>query len=665
MNCKANPAQHQDEYEKQDDQKHGALPTPLMRRLRHGRFVLCKADLLRLWTVDNQSGVFPQTVATKLIQCCTIHLTTSGRLFSDRLAFAGQGRGEGYLASPLGKHLLMAAPKAHLPIASPLGNKRQQSPSGPAVRRVTSRSAGASREVRQSFGLAVLTLVLFLTFLDNTVVSVTLSSVQSSLHAGITGLQWVVGAYVLVFASFMLPAGTVSDLLGRKRVMLTGVVVFCIGSLVAAIASSTEMLWAGRAVMGLGAAASEPGTLSMIRHIYPERQSRAVALGVWAAVSGLALAAGPILGGVFVGVWNWRAVFLFNLAFGLVALVGAAAVLPESSDPVDRRIDVPGFVLGVGSLACVTFAVIAGETSGYGSWWIVLLFALAAAAAVCFVVVELRAANPMLNVRLFRLGPFSASTFVAFATYFGVFSIFFFVALYLEVVGSQSGYRIALDFAPMAAAMIVASVLTGRWVAKRGPRVAMALGCLLGGAGIVLTDVLLTPGSGIATIGWPLAVAGLGFGMAIVPVTTTTLAVVPSEHSGMAASASNTSRELGAVAGVAILGSVVNGQLTVSLAHRLAAIGIPLQYRSEVITAVTTGSISGQAASAERSRAIAAIVHKVVAAAYGAFSTGLDISLSIAAALMLVAGIAAARLVRSVSPRRVRESGGSPAATAI
>lgn len=498
---------------------------------------------------------------------------------------------------------------------------------------------------RPRLALATLSLVLFLTFLDNTVVSVTLSSVQSSLHTGISGLQWVVGAYALVFAAGMLPAGTVADLLGRKKVMLAGIAVFCAGSLLAALAPGTGVLWAGRAVMGLGAAASEPGTLSMIRHLYRDRRERAVALGVWAAISGLALAAGPVIGGVLVALWNWRAVFLFNLAFGLLALAGAAIVLPESADPQDRRLDVAGFVLGAGSVACATFAVIAGETSGYTTPWVDALFA-AAGGGVAFVAHERRAGNPMLDVRYFRLGSFSASSFVAFATYFGVFSIFFFVALYLEVVGSQSGYRIALEFVPMAVTMILASALTGRWVARAGPRLPMAAGCLLAGAGIVLTDVLLQPGSGIATLGWTLALAGTGFGIAVVPVTSTTLAVVPSEHSGMAASATNTFRELGAVTGVAVLGSVVNGQLTVGLARRLAALGIPVAYRSVVITAVTTGSIGGQAAGAESNPAIASTVRQVVSAAYGAFAGGLDVSLAIAAALVLAAGVVAAVLVR-------------------
>jgi EmrB/QacA subfamily drug resistance transporter len=502
--------------------------------------------------------------------------------------------------------------------------------------------------------LATLSFVLFLTFLDNTIVSVVLANVQSDLRAGVTGLQWVVNGYALVFAALMLTFGTLGDLFGRKRIMLGGVAVFCAGSLIAAVAPSVQVLIAGRVVMGLGAAASEPGTLSMIRHIYPDGRERARALGVWAAVSGLALALGPVIGGVLAGVWSWRAVFWFNVFFGLVALVAAAWVLPENSDPVNRRLDVPGFLLSATALSSASVAVISGETAGYGAWWIESLFALALATTVGFVVFERRAANPVLNVRYFRRPAFAGTNFVAFATYFSTFAIFFFVALYLEEVGTISPYAIALDFVPMAVGMVLSALLTGRWVALHGPRNAMFCGCVLAGAGVLLTDARLTPSSGLASVGWTLALAGIGFGMAIVPVTTSALSVIPPEHSGMAASMTNTSREFGAVAGVAVLGSVVNGQLTVDLVRRLTAIGIPKSFQNQVITAVTTGNVNVNQqvpASLRSNKAIEQIVNRVIHAAYGAFAHGLDIALMMAGALMLLSALVALVSLR-VPPAR-------------
>ena len=408
--------------------------------------------------------------------------------------------------------------------------------------------------------------VLFLTFLDNTVVSVGLANVQSDLHAGVTSLQWVVNGYALTFASFMLVAGMLGDIFGRKRVMLVGVAIFCGGSVMAALAGNVDWLIAGRVIMGIGAAASEPGTLSIIRHVYPDRETRADALGVWAAVSGLALALGPVIGGVLVGFSSWRAIFWFNLGFGVVAFVLAAVAVPETADRQGRRIDVLGFLFGAAFLACISFAVIQGEESGYTAPWIVTLFVLCGLSGIAFVITEKRVKSPMLDLSMFRLPPFAGSNFVAFVAYFGTFSIFFFTALYLQVVANASAYQTAVDFLPMAVGLIVASALTGPLVARIGPRWPMAIGCLLAGGGILVANTVLSPTVDFGTLGWVLPLAGVGIGMLLVPVTSVPLSVVPPERSGMAASATNTSREMGAVFGVAILGSIVNAKLTGDLA---------------------------------------------------------------------------------------------------
>jgi EmrB/QacA subfamily drug resistance transporter len=504
----------------------------------------------------------------------------------------------------------------------------------------------------QAVALATLCVVLFLTFLDNTIVSVGLANVQSDLHAGVSSLQWVVNGYALTFAAFMLAAGSLGDLLGRKKVMLVGVAVFCAGSVIAALSPNVDWLIAGRVVMGLGAAASEPGTLSIIRHVYPDRRTRADALGVWAAVSGLALALGPVIGGVLVGVASWRDIFWFNLFVGAIAFAMALAYVPETADPAGRRIDVPGIVLGALALAAAAFAVIQGEQSGYGTWWIILLFALAAFTAVVFVAFERRTKSPMVEPSLFARPPMAGSNFAAFAAYFGIFSIFFFTALYLQVVGNASPYQTAIDFLPMAGGLVISSLLSGPWVARVGPRIPMTVGCVLAAAGVLATSAVLNPQTGFSTLGWVLPIAGVGFGIALVPITSTPLTVVPPERSGMAASATNTSRELGAVFGVAILGSIVNGKLTGDLAVRLKAIGIPPSFQSLVLHAVTGGGLSGGAATkAEQSKnaAIAKIANKVVQAAYNAFGSGLHASLEISGGLMF-----AAAAVAIVTLHRVR-----------
>jgi EmrB/QacA subfamily drug resistance transporter len=502
----------------------------------------------------------------------------------------------------------------------------------------------------QSLALATLCTVLFLTFLDNTVVSVGLANVQSSLHAGITSLQWVVNGYALTFAAFMLAGGTMGDLLGRKAVMLTGVGVFCIGSIVAAVATNVDMLIAGRIVMGLGAAASEPGTLSIIRHVYPDARTRADALGVWAAVSGLALALGPVVGGVLVGLWSWRAIFWFNLFIGAVALLMAWRFVPETSDREAGGIDWLGIALGALALGCVSFGIIQGEQSGYLTWWIDLFFGLSVVFAALFVHVEHGSRRPILDLSLFRRGPFSGSVFVAFAAYFGTFSIFFFTALYIQVVVNATAYQTAVTFVPMAAGLIVASILTGPWVARQGPHVPMTVGCVLAAAGIFVTSDILGPHVDLPTLGWVLALAGVGFGIMLVPITSTPLTVVPPEHSGMAASATNTSREMGAVFGVAVLGSIVNSKLTGELATRLKALGIPPNFQNLVLSAIKGGGLgnSGAASSAEHSKnaAIAKIATKVINAAYDAFGSGLHVALNISGVLLLIGAVVSAIFVR-------------------
>jgi EmrB/QacA subfamily drug resistance transporter len=504
---------------------------------------------------------------------------------------------------------------------------------------------GGLGSAAQMVALATLCAVLFLTFLDNTIVSVGLANVQSDLHAGVTSLQWVVNGYALTFAGFMLAAGMLGDILGRKMIMLAGVAVFCAGSVVAATAVNVDWLIAGRVIMGLGAAASEPGTLSIIRHVYPDRATRADALGVWAAVSGLALALGPVIGGLLVGVGSWRDIFWFNLAIGAVALVMAMIFVPETSDADGRSFDPAGAVLGVVVLGSASFAVIQGEQSGYGTWWIMGLFALCAVSIVGFILVERRVKSPMLDLGLFSRPSFAGSNFVAFAAYFATFSIFFFTALYLQVVVNASAYQTAVDFLPMAGGLIVASALTGPWVARMGPKIPMVVGTLLASGGILATSAVLSPHVQFSTLGWVLPIAGIGIGMILVPVTSVPLTVVPPERSGMAASATNTSREMGAVFGVAVLGALVNAKLTGGLAARLKAIGIPPNFQTVVLHAVQTGGAGGSAASgAEHSSnaAVAKIATKVIQAAYDAFGSGLHLALLVSGCLLLAGTIVAA-----------------------
>ena len=439
--------------------------------------------------------------------------------------------------------------------------------------------------------LATLSAVLFLTFLDTTIVSVALADVQSSLHAGVSQLQWVVNGYALTFASLMLGMGMLGDRLGRKKVMLGGLGVFIIGSLLGALSPTVATLVGARVIMGVGAAASEPGTLSIIRHLYPEPARRTRAVGVWVAVAGLGLALGPVIGGVLVGFPAGASCSGSTSPPACSSCWRRSSPCPKAPTRVSSPVDVAGFVLGPLALGTAIFAVIHGETTGYRDTGVIALFVVSAIAAALFGYVEQRSADPIFDPAYFRRGSFTGSLTVAFASYFGVFSIFFFTALYLQVVVGYSAYRTAVVFVPMAITLIAASALTGRWVARAGPRLPTMVGCLAAGVGMLTTDLALHGSVNSVTLAFTLALAGLGFGVAVVPVTSVALAVVPAEHSGMAAGATTTSRELGAVFGVAVLGSLVNGHLTVDLTQRLASLGIPAAFRDVVITAVETGQV--------------------------------------------------------------------------
>jgi EmrB/QacA subfamily drug resistance transporter len=494
--------------------------------------------------------------------------------------------------------------------------------------------------------LAALCAILFLTFLDNTIVSIALADIQTSLSASVSDLQWIVDGYMLTFAALMLTGGTLGDLFGRKKVMLAGVAVFCAGSVVAAVAPTSGILIAGRLVMGIGAAASEPGTLSLIRHIYPERADRARALGVWAAVSGLALALGPVIGGVLADGPGWRSIFWFGFGFGALSLGVAAVTLTESKDPAGRKLDVPGLVTGACAITAATFAVIGGENRGYGTRWIDGLFVLSAVLVVAFVLIERRSRDPVVRLEFFHNPTFTAANVVAFATNLSVFSVFFFTALYLQLISNFTGNQIALVFTSLAVAMIVAGLAAGRWTARMGPKVPMVVGCGLAGLGLLLVDRQLTVTTSISALAWPLAIAGVGFGIALVTMTASVLAIVPPEQSGMAASTVNTSRELGGVFGVAVLGAVVNAQLTSGLDEKLAKLHIPLVYRKVVVDFVTTG---GNITSAENSPGVKGhtrLIARVLVAAEDSAGHGVHLALQIAAGIVLAAGVVAAFAAR-------------------
>jgi EmrB/QacA subfamily drug resistance transporter len=494
---------------------------------------------------------------------------------------------------------------------------------------------------RRGLALTTVLLVLFLTFLDTTIVSVALGSIQNDLGAGVIPLQWVLNAYSLVFASLMLTFGTLGDRLGRKSIMAVGIVVFCAGSVMCAVAPSIGWVIAGRGVMGVGAAASEPGTLSVIRQLYADRAQRARALGAWSATSGASLALGPVIGALLISLDDWRAVFWFNLGLGVILFAMLMAYVPNSADPQQGRLDAGGFVLGTAALGCLIYAGISGELYGYSTWWIVLLFVLSGVAGIAFIAVEHRVPAPMLDLTYFRDAAFSNALFAAVAIYFGVFSIFFLTALYLDVLVGYGGGELARVFAPMAAAIVLGSAFAGFWVARVGTRVPLITGCVLSAAGMLMARAYLSTHPPFGPLAIALAISGLGFGFAVVPLTSAVLGHVPAARSGMAASATNTARQIGSVVGVAALGALVNAYLTTNLKHTLGS------GSGFVISLLETG---GQEAANQQQNLAhpPAVIKPIVDAAKSAFRDGLHAALLVSAALVLLSAV-----ITSIVPRGV------------
>lgn len=492
---------------------------------------------------------------------------------------------------------------------------------------------------RPSRALAALCLALFLTMLDNTLVSVALPNMQATLHAGVAALQWVVAGYILTFASLMLSGGTLGDRLGRRRLLVAGLTLFSLASVLAALAPDVDVLIVARVLQGAGAAASEPGTLSLLRQIFPDPARRARALGIWAAVSGLALALGPVIGGVLTSAWSWRGVFWFNVVVGTLSIIAVLRETPESRDPTRRRLDWGGQLLGAAALGAFTFGVILGESAGDTSPGVLALFAATVLAGVGFFLTERRSPAPVLDLAFFRDPVVVGANIAAFAASFGIFAVFFFLSLYVQIVGNASPAATAARFAPMALTMILAAPLSGRWTARVGPGPVVTAGLLLAAAGMAATDAAIGPGGGVGELVAAVAVLGAGLGTVLAPVSAAVLAAVPAERSGMAASVTNLSREVGGIVAVAVLGAVTLGQLTSALTAQLHRLGLS-SFSAFILSAITHGTSpkSGSAAAATYGSIVITVEHD----AEGAFLHGLHVSLAVAAGTLALAAVAAA-----------------------
>ncbi|MGW0422282.1 MFS transporter [Streptomyces sp. NPDC003015] len=407
--------------------------------------------------------------------------------------------------------------------------------------------------------LVVTCLGQFMVLLDNTIVGAALPDMQHRLDTGLTGLQWIVDAYVLLVAMLLLSGGVFADRFGRKRVYLSGVAVFTAASVLCSVAPSVGWLVAGRVLQGVGAAALSPASLALLVAAHPAPRERVRAIGLWAGLSGIGLAAGPVAGGVLSQAFGWPAIFLVNVPIGVVLLVAGRRVLTESRNPDARALDIPGTILSVLGVGTLAYALIEGGSRGWTSPVILGGFATAAALLAAFVAVERRHPAPMLPPGLFRRRLFtvsnSAMTVVGFAL---MGSSFFFSQFFVYVQGS-SILRAGLQTLPTTLAMVVVSPFAGRLAGRYGYRSVVTGGLALAGLGLLALGGVHAD-TGYANVSWRLATVGVGFALTMSPLTGAAIQAVDPQEGGLASGISSTTRQIGAVLGVAVLGAVVRAR---------------------------------------------------------------------------------------------------------
>ncbi|MFH8484361.1 MFS transporter [Streptomyces longisporoflavus] len=399
----------------------------------------------------------------------------------------------------------------------------------------------------------------FMVLLDNTIVGAALPDMQHRLHTQLTGLQWIVDAYVLLVAMLLLAGGVFADRFGRKRVYLSGVAVFTVASVVCSLAPSVGWLVAGRVLQGIGAAALSPASLALLVAAHPVPQERVKAIGLWAGFSGIGLAAGPVAGGVLTEAFGWPAIFLVNVPIGVILLLVGLRSLQETRNPGAPAIDVPGTVLSVLGVGVLTYGLIEGGVRGWTAPVILGSFAAGALLLGAFVAVEARRSAPMLPLRLFRQRLFTVSNTAMVVVGFALMGSSFFFSQFFVYVQGSSILRAGLQTLPMSLAMVVVSPYAGRLAARYGFRVVVTIGLALAGPGLLALGMVHAD-TGYGNVWWRLAVIGTGFALALSPLTGAAIQAVSPQEGGLASGISSTTRQLGAVLGVAVLGAVVRAR---------------------------------------------------------------------------------------------------------
>jgi len=491
--------------------------------------------------------------------------------------------------------------------------------------------------------LITMCFALFMVMLDSTVVNLALPTIQRELHAGFSELQWIVDAFVLALASLLLTGGTLGDMFGRRKAFMTGVALFIGGSVVCALAPNVTVLIAARALQGVGGAVMMPSTLSIITNTFGDPKERAQAIGLWAGISGLALAIGPLIGGTMVDNLGWQSIFWINLPIGLLALVLARIFVPESSDRAGRSLDLPGQATAVVGLAALTYAFIEANTYGWTSARIVTCFAVAAVSLTAFLLIEWLSATPMLQLQFFRNRTFSGANLVGVIVSFGFFGVIFFLSLFLQNVQGYTPTQAGVRQLPVSLAVMATAIVAGRITGRFGARLPVTAGLVVAGSALLLMTTVQATTS-YADFWYFLLLMGIGTGLIMSPMTTAIMGTVPPARAGMASATSNTLRQVGSVFGIAVLGNIVTRSFTQHLQDALAVLRLPPAVARGILAMANQGQQSGgKLPAGVDPRAI----HHMIGSS---FTSGLHVALWISGILLIVGAPIAYTTIRGLTP---------------
>ena len=405
--------------------------------------------------------------------------------------------------------------------------------------------------------LGVLCLALLVVGIDGTIVNVALPTLVRDLHASSSELQWIVDAYTIVFAGFLLIAGNTGDRLGRKGCFLVGLAIFGLGSFGCSQVSTATELIGFRAVQGFGAAFIMPATLSILTNVFRDETERARAIALWAGVSGLGVAIGPLAGGYLLEHFWWGSIFLVNVPLVIVTIAAAVAIVPPSRDPHAPALDLLGTLLSTVGLVAVLFGIIEGPSHGWGSALVSVAFALGVVLLVAFVLWERHTEHPILDISFFANPRFSAASVAITLVFFAMFGSLFFVSQYLQFVLGYSALKAGASLIPVAAALMIAAPASAKLVSSFGTKWIVTAGLVLVAFALLLFS-RVTVTSGYPLVGTVLVIIGVGMGLAMAPATDSIMGSLPPEKAGVGSAMNDTTREIGGALGVAIMGSITS-----------------------------------------------------------------------------------------------------------